>query len=335
MSASSWVVAVLGAAREVGREVLSVLAERGAPVAEWRLYDTIDDGAEGSPEDFPAPVEFGDTVELTGADVVFLCGPTDKARGWAAQARKAGALCIDVSHALLEDGAVLIVPEVNGDEIEAALDEGLFACPVPGATALAVALRPLDASADLKRVLVTAFEPVSHAGSAGIDELAQQTRELLTGGSIQHEVFPHRIAFNLIPQVGELLPGGGTRAEWQLESQTRALLDLPDLPIAVTSVCVPTFYGQAYLIQVETERPMDADTARALLREAPGVLLSDAGSYPTLVDAIGSEATLIGRVRDDPTVPFGVTLWAVIDGLRKGGAVNAVQIAERALRERG
>jgi aspartate-semialdehyde dehydrogenase len=186
--------------------------------------------------------------------------------------------------------------------------------------------------------VVASFEPVSAAGRAGIAELAQQTRDLLSGVTPDGRVFPQRIAFNLIPQAGDFVSGGRTRCEWLIESQTRRLLDLPDLPIAVTSVWVPTFFGQACAVHIETERELDAAAARALLRQAPGVVLAEergADSYPTLAEVVGSEATHVGRVRDDPTVPHGLALWIAIDGLRKGAAVNAVQIAECALRERG
>ena len=332
MSAFSWTVAVVGVASEVGREVVAVLDERGAPVGEWRLYDTTEEGADSDGSEFPAALQSAEAIKMEGADVAFLCGPNGQAGRWAEQARRAGVLCIDVLGALVAEGAAVVVPEVNGTVV--ADGDRFFACPAPGAVALAIVLQPLEVGATLKRVSVTALEPASIEGTAGVDELASQTRELLTGASTERKVFPHRIAFNLIPHVGAPLVGGRTSAEWAVEIQTRALLDLPDLPILVTSVSVPTFYGSAYLVQVETERPLDSAKARELLRSAPGVLLSEGGDYPTLVDVIGSEATLVGRVRDDHTVESGVVLWAAIDGLRKGGAVNAVQIAELALRAR-
>jgi aspartate-semialdehyde dehydrogenase len=338
MSAEGSVVVLIGAGSEVGREVAAVLRERAFAVAEWRLYDDPPDDLafdddEGGEEILPLA-----DIELGGADVVFLCGADALAAVWAPRAATEGALVIDVTQGLAEGGdAPLIVPEVNPDAFADALEGGIFACPLPTVTALAVVLKPIDAAAELKRVVVTSFEPVSSAGRAGIDELAQQTRDLLSGASPEVQVFPQRIAFNLIPQVGDFVSGGRTRGEWLIESQVRHLLALPDLPIAVSAVSVPTFFGQACVVNVETERPLEAAAARALLRQAPGVLLAeehDGDSYPTLADVIGSEATHVGRVRDDPTVPYGLALWIVIDGLRKGAAVNAVQIAERALRAR-
>jgi aspartate-semialdehyde dehydrogenase len=334
MSEEGYVVVIIGAGSEVGREVAAVLRERAFPVAGWRLYDDAPDDQmfdedESGEEIFPLA-----EVGVEGADVVFLC--SDAAVEWAPRAAEAGAVVIDLTPNLAETAdAPLVVLEVNPDGIAEGLERGVMACPVPNATALSVVLKPLDAVAELKRVVVTSFEPASAAGRPGIDELVEQTRNLLSGASPERNVFPHRLAFNVIPQVGDFVSGGRTRGEWLLESQIRRVLDLPDLPIAVTSVYIPAFFGQACAVWVETASPLDAAAARALLREAPGILVPDGeDDYPTLADVIGSEATVVGRVRDDPTVPFGLALWVAVDGLRKGAAVNAVQIAERALRER-
>jgi aspartate-semialdehyde dehydrogenase len=329
------VVAIVGAASEVGREIQTVLDERGVVVGEWRLYDTTEEGAEADSAAFADTLQPAEAVDFSGVDVAFLCGPPARTRELVEQAIEAGALVVDVSNALSGSDVPLIVPEVNADAVAEGIGRGVYACPSPGATALAVVLKPLDEAAELRRVVVTAFEPASGAGTPGVDELAQQSRELLTGGSVEPVIFPHRVAFNVIPQVGELAHGGRTQAEWEIERQLRQILALADLPLAVTCVQVPTFYGQAYSLLVETERPLEVEAARMLLREAAGVLLAEEGAYPTLADVIGSDATHIGRLRDDLTVPYGIALWVVIDGLRKGGATNAVQIAELALRERG
>jgi aspartate-semialdehyde dehydrogenase len=339
MTEAGYVVALVGATSEIGREVRDVMRERAFPIAEMRLYDAgADDPDAGWTDEELEEVRGLDAVELEGADVAFLCAASARATDWAHQAADAGALAIDVTTTLAEaDGAILVVPEVNADAIDEVVGGGLLVCPVPGAAALAIVLRPLHAAAAVKRVVVTALEPVSRAGREGIDELAQQTRDLFSGNGVEPVTFPHRIAFNLIPQVGDFVPGARTRGEWAIESQARRVLDLPDLPIAVTAVWVPTFFGHGYAVHVETEQPLDAAAARRLLRQSPGVMLSEAAgnaSYPTLADVIGSEATHVGRLRDDPTVPFGLALWVAIDGLRKGAAVSAVQLAERALRGR-
>lgn len=333
--AAPLVIAIVGAASEIGREVQTVIEERAIPVAEWRLYDTTQESEPADLGAFPAELQPAESLQFDGVDVVFLCGPPELTRPAAAQASEAGALVVDLTQVLLDDSVPLVVPEVNAEQIAEGIGRGVYACPVPGATALAVVLKPLDEAAELRRVVVTALEPVSSLGTPAVDEMAQQARALLAGAPAETAVLPQRMAFNLIPQVGEAMPSGGrTTGEWQVESQTRRVLELPDLPITVTSILAPIFYGQAYVVAVETERPVDAEAAATLLRAAPGILLAD-DACPTLSDVIGSDATHVGRLRDDPTVPHGLVLWVVLDGLRKGAATNAVQIAERAVRERG
>lgn len=328
------VVAIIGAATEVGREIATVLEERGVAMADVRLYDTTDEGTDAEAGAFASTLLPGEAVAFDGVDIAFLCGPAAQMPELTERAIESGALAIDASDALAALDVPVVVPEVNPEVVAEGIGRGVYACPVPGATALAVVLKPLDDAAELRRVTVTAFEPVSSAGTPGVDELARQSRELLTGASADPEVFPHRVAFNLLPQVGDFVGAGRTRAEWAIERQTRQVLGLADLPLAVTCVQVPTFYGQAYVVHVEMERPLSVDAATALLRVAPGLLLAEEGNYPTLADVIGSDATHVGRLRDDPTVPYGLVLWVVLDGLRKGGATNAVQIAELALRAR-
>jgi aspartate-semialdehyde dehydrogenase len=328
-------IAIVGAATEVGREIATVLDEHGVAVADLRLYDTTAEADEADEGRFSAPLQSLDDIDFDGVDVAFLCGPAAHARELADRAVENGALVVDVSGALSGGDVPLIVPEVNADAVAEGIGRGIYACPTPGATALSVVLKPFDDAAELRRVTVTGFEPASTAGTPGVDELARQSRELLTGASAEPAVFRHRAAFNLIPQVDEFALGGRTRAEWEIERQTRRLLGHEDLPLVVSCVQVPTFYGQAYMVLVETERPLDLDGARSLLRGSPGVLLAEAEDYATLADVVGSDATHVGRLREDPTVPHGFALWVVIDGLRKGGAANAVQIAELALRARG
>ncbi|MGD9763361.1 MAG: Asd/ArgC dimerization domain-containing protein [Candidatus Binatia bacterium] len=335
MNGRGWVLAVVGAASQIGREVQAAALERGLPVREWRLYDTTEEGADLVREDLPAPLLPGEPVDLDGVDVVFLCGPAAASAAAVERSRAARAIVIDVIQSLAEDEAAFIVPEVNGDTIAEALDRAVFACPLPGATALSVVLHPLHAVAELRRVVVTALEPVSHAGPQAIEQLARETRELLTGTSPGPGILPYRVAFNLSPQVGDVGPDGWTTHELGIESQLRRVLDLPDLRLSVTAVCVPTFYGQAYTVSIKMARPLSANDAAQLLRRAPGVLLVETDSLPTVADASGSEATQVARLREDPSSAHALSMWVVIDGLRTGGAVNAVQIAERVLHERG
>jgi len=329
MSDVGFVVAVVGAASELGRDLREVLIERGFPVAEWKLLDDralILDGDEDG-----AAIEPLDEADWSHREIVFCCGSAAQSQAVAEDAVAAGAIVIDVSQGLLDEGGVpLIVPEVNAAVADDAVDEGLLASPLPAAVALAVALNPLEQAARLRRVQVTCLEPVSSA-VGGVEELARQTGDLLSGRDPENKVWPQRIAFNLLPQVGELSASGSSEREWQIQAQLRSILDLPDLPVRARVVRVPTFYGLGLVVDVETDEPIDGEGARALLREAPGVQLheGDEGrAFPTLSDAVGSEATHVGRVYEDPTVPCGIGMWLVIDGLRKGAAVNAVQIGE-------
>ena len=331
MTQSGYVVAVLGATGDVGRELQTALRERGFPVREWRLFDADTADATAAVPEIDAPLSGVDQINVDGAEFVFMCATEALSSEWTPRAVAAHATVIDLTQAFSQRADVpVLVPEVNAEALADAVECRVVTSPGPGATALSVVLKPLDDVAQLKRVVVAGYEPVSSAGRAAIEELAQQTRDLLGGRAVEVTAFPQRIAFNLLPQVGTPLPADRTDAEWYMESQTRRLLDLPDLPITVTSVRVPTLFGHGYVVNVETDGPIDAAHAAQVLRKAPGIIVEDtAGSCaPTLVDVIDTEATYVGRIRDDPTVPYGITCWVAIDGLRKGAAVNAVQIAE-------
>ncbi len=338
MAERGFVVALVGAASELGRDLRDVLLERGFPVSAWLLTDdndeilSLDDGdAEG------APIAVSEDTDLSTADLVFLCGSPEQTQAILPQIEQSSAIVIDLSQVLaLRDEVALIVPEVNVEAIESAIDDRLLATPLPAATALAVALGPIERAARLRRLTVTCLEPVSST-EGGVEELARQTTDLLSGREPEPVLWPARIAFNLIPQVGDIGGTGATEREWQIQRQLSRILDLPDLPVSVHVVRVPTFYGQGLVVSVETEEPLDTETALELFRGAPGLHLHEgarqSSNYPTLSDAVGSEATHIGRVREDPTVPCGVSFWLAIDGLRKGTTVNAVQIAECVVRE--
>ncbi len=330
----SYTVAVIGAGSLVGRELVDVLRERQFPLERCRLLDTFEALADAE-FDENAEVESVDEANLGGVDLAFLCGSPALSQAWAPRAIEVGAQVVDLTQAFADrDDVPLVVPEVN-PKAAGAFGGSIVASPCAGAVALSVVLSPVLVAGGLRRVVVAGYEPVSSAGQHGIHELSQQTAGLMNGMDIEATVFPHRIAFNVIPHVGEFLPSGVSRTEWEIESQTRRVLGQPNLPISVTSVRVPTFFGQGYALNVETEVELAADEARALLREAPGILLIDdlaASAYPTLIDALAQEATYVGRVRNDPSVAYGLNLWVTIDGIRKGAAVNAVQIAELTLR---
>lgn len=333
---SGYVIAVIGATRLLGREVVAVLRERQFPVREWRLLESADCLADDG-EDEGQRTALLDSARFGDVDLVFACATEAMSAEWAPRAVRAGAVVIDLSQVFAELAEVpIVVPEVNPEAVAEFADSRMITSPVPGATALAVALKPMDDQARLKRVVVTAFEAVSGAGHAGIEALSRQTVELMNSRSVDPTVFPHRMAFNLIPQVGEFLASGAARGEWQIQAQIRRVLDMPELPISVTSVWVPTFFGQSFAVNVETEDPIDAETVRAALRAAPGVMVIDDvahNAYPTPAAVVGEEATFVGRIREDLSVPWGLNIWVSVDGLRKGGATNAVQIAEILIRD--
>jgi aspartate-semialdehyde dehydrogenase len=335
MSTSGAVFAVVGANGTVGREIVEVLGERQVPIAECRRIDRVD-LSDQSESEWDNDILDVDQADFDGVDLVFMCATPETTRTLAPGAVRAGARVIDLTQAYADDTSVpLIVPEVNVHVLSEQHDLDIVGCPVPGAIGLSVVLRPLEDAARLQRVVVAGYESVSHAGRAGIAELSRQTAELLNGQAVETNIFPQRVAFNVIPQVGKAFSDGVAISDRQIEQQTRTILALPELPIVVTSVIVPTFFGAGFVVNVQTESALSASDARQVLREAPGILLIDepqSNAFPTFADCVGQEATFVGRVRDDGSVAHGVSFWIVLDSIRKGAAVNAVQIAELLLR---
>jgi len=338
MSASLYNVAIVGVSGLVGGEIAKVLDERQFPVGELRGYAS-ERSAGGDVEagDRSVAVELLDRADFEGVDIAFFAATEQVTAEWAGRATAAGATVIDLSqlHADAVD-VPLIVPEVNPGAIGEYGARHIIACPTAAALQLAVVLSPLRDAAGLKRVVVSSYEAVSEAGHAGIDALSQQTLDLLAGRSPEVNLFRDRIAFSLLPQVGEFLEGGYTRAEHQLMGQTQRLLDHAGLAITATSIRVPLFYGISQSVNVETVESLTAEAAREILRNAPGVLLQDDPAqeeYPTPASVIGGDAICVGRVRDDPSVECGLDLWIVGDNLRKGSAINAVAIAEILIRD--
>jgi len=222
------------------------------------------------------------------------------------------------------------VPEVNAHALEGGIRKGIVANPNCSTAQLVVALKPLHDLATIKRVVVATYQSVSGAGKDAMDELFRQTRAVFVTDPIESEKFPKQIAFNVIPHIGDFLDSGYTKEEWKMVVETQKILD-PDIQLAVTCVRVPVFIGHSEAVNVEFERPITAEKARNILRESPGVLVVDKredGGYVTPIDAAGEDATYVSRIRKDPTVEYGLSLWIVADNLRKGAALNAVQIAE-------
>ncbi len=332
-------LAVVGATGTVGRTVLEVLDDLDVPLRALRPF--------ASPRSAGTTLSFrGDDVRVEGlregafraCDVAIFCAGPEVARQWAPRAWAEGCAAVDDSPAFrAEPDVPLVVPEVNADALAGFRPRGIVANPSSNVTALAVALAPLRAAAGLRRVVVATYQSVSGAGQPGVEELEKEARDLLNLREPDPPArFPHRIAFNVIPQVGAFVPGGATEEEERLLRDTRKVLGAPDLRLAATAVRVPVFFGHSLAVNVELERPLGADAAREALRGAPGVkLVDDPGErvYPMPMLVAHDDGVLVGRVRADPSVEHGLSLFLAIENTRKGAATNAVQIA-RLLAER-
>jgi aspartate-semialdehyde dehydrogenase len=341
MSDRELVVAVVGATGAVGGEVVRTLEERVFPVAELRLAASARSaGALVDWRGSSVRVDELDAALFEGADLVFFCAGGAISAEYAPLAVDAGAVVIDKSsHFRMHPDVPLVVPEVNAEDL-AERHLGIVASPNCTTIPMVVALKPLAEVAGLARIVASSYQAVSGGGKQGVDTLSRETINLLNlrdhAEGEEKSVFPRRIAFNCIPQVDAFLPDGSTKEEAKVIAETRRVLHLESLPIAVTCVRVPTFYGHTVALTVELEQPLDPEEARRLLREAPGVVLCELGDempYPTAADVGGTDAVYVGRVREDPSHPHGLQLWVAADNVRKGAALNAVQIAEIVARE--
>ncbi|MBS0470297.1 MAG: aspartate-semialdehyde dehydrogenase [Proteobacteria bacterium] len=325
-------VAVAGATGNVGREMLSVLAERAFPTSEVvALASTRSTGTDVSFGDNLLRVKALEHYDFRGTDIVLMSAGSAVAKTWAPKAAAAGAIVIDNSSAWRMDREVpLIVPEVNADALNGGFKKGIIANPNCSTAQLVVALKPLNDAAKIKRVVVSTYQSVSGAGKEAMDELFRQTRAVFVADPIETEHFTKQIAYNVIPHIDDFLDSGLTKEEWKMMVETQKILD-PDIQLTATCVRVPVFVGHSEAVNIEFENPITADKARQLLRAAPGILVVDKredGGYATPVECAGEDATYVSRIRKDPTVEHGLSLWIVSDNLRKGAALNAVQIAE-------
>ena len=327
-------VAVVGATGNVGREILNILAERQFPLDEVAAVasarstgDVIDFGDSGK----ELKVANLEHFDFSGWDMALFAAGSDASKLYVPKAAQAGCTVIDNSSLYRMDPDVpLIVPEVNPDAIAGYRKKNIIANPNCSTAQLVVALKPLHDAARIKRVVVATYQSVSGTGKAAMDELFNQSRNIFVGDSAEPKIYPKQIAFNVIPQAGDFLDDGSTSEEWKLVVETKKILD-PKIKVSATCVRVPVFVGHSEAVNVEFEEELSAKKAQAILREAPGVMLVDKredGGYVTPVEAVGEYATYVSRVRDDPTVDHGLSLWVVSDNLRKGAALNAVQIAE-------
>jgi aspartate-semialdehyde dehydrogenase len=331
-------VAVVGATGNVGREILTTLAEREFPADDVvALASSRSIGREVSfGEDDVLKVEGLDTYDFRGIDIV-LSSPGSKVSAvFAPRATKAGAVVIDnTSHFRMEPDVPLVVPEVNPQAIAQCTKRGIIANPNCSTIQMVVALKPLHDLARIKRVVVATYQSVSGAGRAAMDELFNQTRAVYVNDPIKPERFAKQIAFNVIPQCETFRDDGWTTEEWKMATETRKILD-PDIAVTATCVRVPVFIGHGEAINAEFERPLSEEQARTALRQARGVTVVDHRvdeGYVTPAEAAGEDPVYVSRIRRDPTVPHGLNLWVVADNLRKGAALNAVQIAEILVKE--
>ena len=327
-------VVVAGATGNVGREMLNILAEREFPADEIAVLassrsagDIIDFGETGT----KLTVKNIEHFDWKGWDIALFAIGSEATKKYAPIAAAAGCTVIDNSSLYRMDPDVpLIVPEVNPQAIDGYLKKNIIANPNCSTAQMVVALKPLHDAAKIKRVVVATYQSVSGAGKAGMDELFEQSRNIFVGDPAEPKKFTKQIAFNVIPHIDSFLDDGSTKEEWKMVVETKKILD-PKIKVTATCVRVPVFVGHSEAINIEFENEISAAKAKSILREAPGVMLVDKhedGGYVTPIECVGEYATYVSRVREDPTVDSGLSLWCVSDNLRKGAALNAVQIAE-------
>jgi len=329
-------VVVAGATGNVGREMLNILAEREFPVDEIAaLASRKSMGTEISFGDRTVKTRDLETFDFTGWDIALFAVGSEATKIYAPRAAAAGCVVIDNSSLYRYDPAIpLIVPEVNADAIHGYKNKMIIANPNCSTAQMVVALKPLHDRARIKRVVVSTYQSVSGAGKEGIDELWDQTKGLyVPGQEVAPKKFQKQIAFNVIPQIAEFMDSGDTKEEWKMVAETKKILD-PAIKVTATCVRVPVFVGHSEAVNVEFEDDLDWGEAQDILREAPGVLVVDKrepGGYITPIECVGDYATYVSRIRQDPTVDSGISMWVVSDNLRKGAALNAIQIAELVL----
>ena len=325
-------VAVVGATGNVGREMLAVLAEREFPADEVvALASRKSQGVECSYGDKTLKVKALDHYDFSDVDICLMSAGGTVSKEWSPKIGAQGAVVIDNSSAWRMDPDVpLVVPEVNADALDGFAKKNIVANPNCSTAQLVVALKPLHDAATIKRVVVATYQSVSGAGKDAMDELFSQTKAVFTVDDVEAKKFPKRIAFNLIPQIDVFMEDGYTKEEWKMVVETKKILD-PKIKLTATCVRVPVFVGHSEAVDIEFEKPITADEAREILRKAPGCLVIDKrepGGYVTPYECVGEDATYISRIREDGTVENGLQMWVVSDNLRKGAALNAVQIAE-------
>jgi|UniRef100_A0A7C5AN40 aspartate-semialdehyde dehydrogenase len=331
-------VAVAGATGAVGQQMVACLEERNFPVAELKpLASERSLGKTVSFRGRELPVEVLEPDSFKGVEIALFSAGGGISKEYAPIAARAGAVVIDNSSAWRMDPDVpLVVPEVNPQDIALYKKTGIIANPNCSTIQMVVVLKPLHDAAKIKRVVVSTYQAVSGTGQRAVEELAQQVRALFNQQELEIKVYPHRIAFNCFPHIDVFLENGYTKEEMKMVNETKKIMGDDSIQVTATTVRVPVFYGHSESINIETERKLTPAQAREILAKAPGVKVVDDPSrnlYPMPLDAAGQDLTLVGRIREDFTIPNGLNLWVVADNIRKGAATNAVQIAEILIRD--
>ena len=325
-------VAVVGATGNVGREMLGILAERSFPADEVvALASRRSQGSEVSYGEETLKVKALEHYDFSDIDICLMSAGSAVSKEWSPKIARAGAVVIDNSSCWRYDSDVpLVVPEVNADAVEGFRKNGIIANPNSSTAQLVVVLKPLHDKATITRVVVATYQSVSGAGKEAMDELFAQTKSIYVLDEITPKKFPKRIAFNVIPHCDVFMEDGFTKEEWKMVAETKKIVD-PKIKLVATCVRVPVFIGHSEAVTIEFANPITADEARELLRNAPGCVVVDKredGGYVTPFETAGEDATYVSRIREDPTIDNGLVLWCVSDNLRKGAALNAIQIAE-------
>ena len=328
-------VAVVGATGAVGNEMISVLEEREFPVENLRLFASErSEGTKLSFNGYEIPVETLKEDSFVDIDIAMFSAGAERSKIWAPIAAKSGCVVIDNSSQWRMNAEVpLVVPEVNAHDLK--WHKGIIANPNCSTIQMVVVLKPIHDVAKIKRVVVTTFQAVSGTGKKAMDELLQQTVDLLNFKDITIQVYPHQIAFNVLPHIDKFLENGYTKEEMKMVNETQKIMGDSSIRVTATTVRVPVFRGHSESVNVETEKKITAHETRELLSKAPGVVVMDnpeKNEYPLPIYASGRDEVFVGRIRADESIENGINLWVVSDNLRKGAALNAVQIAEELIR---
>ncbi len=328
----SYVIAVVGATGAVGNEMIETLEDREFPVKNLKLLAS--ERSEGKKlrfRDMEIPVETLKEESFKGIDVALFSAGAERSKVWAPVAVRSGCVVIDNSSQWRMDPEVpLVVPEVNPGDLQ--WHKGIIANPNCSTIQMVVALKPIHDVAKIRRVVVTTFQSVSGTGQKAIDELLQQTRDLLNFREAKCNVYPYQIAFNVLPHIDKFLENDYTKEEVKMVNETRKIIGDDSIRVTATTVRVPVFRGHSESVNIETEKKLTANEVREILAKAPGVVVFDAphkNLYPIPIYVVGKDETYVGRIREDESIEKGINLWIVADNLRKGAALNAVQIAER------